>query len=191
MRIGLDFDGVISDCGTLKSETAKRLFGVDVPSARFKKELVIGDGILTLQQYRHLQEVIYGTREYGLLARAVAGALEAIPLLRMDGHDLRVITSRDGKQLGVAKEWTRQNGLDIDFTGVGYGASKAGAAAGLDLYVDDDLDKLEPLVGIVPHRFLFSWGYNEHIETGGIARRVASWQELLREVKSAKIKEKR
>lgn len=178
MRIGLDFDGVISDCGALKSETARRLYGIDVPSERFKKELVIGDGLLTLEQYRRLQEVIYGTREYGLTAKPVGGVLEAIPRLLDAGHDLRVITSRDGIQLDVALEWAATHGISLDFTGVGYGASKAGAAAGLDLYVDDDLDKLEPLVGIVPHRVLFSWGYNAHIDEGDVAIRVASWQDL-------------
>ena len=41
MKIGLDFDGVISDCGKLKSDSAKKLYGVDIPSAKFKKEIVV------------------------------------------------------------------------------------------------------------------------------------------------------
>jgi len=36
MKIGLDFDGVISDCGKLKSDGAKKLYGFDIPSAKFK-----------------------------------------------------------------------------------------------------------------------------------------------------------
>lgn len=182
MRIGLDFDGVISDCGDLKCKAAKRMYGVDIPSSRFKKELVVGGGILTYEQYRQLQDTIYGTREYGMLMEPVTGVIEGIGRLRQDGHELRVITSRDGEMLDVAREWATRRGLSIEFTGVGHGASKAGAAEGLDLYVDDDLDKLEPLVGIVPHRVLFSWGYNAHIDVRNVASRVASWEELVGKV---------
>lgn len=184
MRIGLDFDGVISDCGDLKCKAAKRMYGVDIPSARFKKELVVGTGILTYEQYRQLQDTIYGTREYGMLMEPVTGVIEGIGRLRGDGHDVRVITSRDGEMLQVAKEWAERKGLSLDITGVGHGASKAGAAAGLDLYVDDDFDKLEPLVGVVPHRVLFSWGYNEHVDAGDVAVRVSSWEELVGKVTS-------
>ncbi len=182
MRIGLDFDGVISDCGALKCAAAKSLYGVDIPAARFKKELVVGEGLLTMAQYRDLQRIIYGTWDVGLTLRPVDGVLEAIPRLRDRGHAVRVITSREGVQLEIARAWAEKHGLSLDFTGVGYGASKASAAEGLDLYVDDDLDKLEPLVGVVPRRFLFSWGYNSHVDAAGIAERVGSWEELLRRV---------
>lgn len=182
MRIGLDFDGVISDCGDLKCKAAKRLFGVDIPIERFKKELVVGEGILTYEQYRNLQDVIYGTREYGMLMEAVPGVLEGVARLRGDGHEVRVITSRDGEMLVIAREWAERKGLAIDFTGVGHGKSKADAATGLDLYVDDDFDKLEPLVGVVPHRVLFSWGYNRHVDVRDVASRVASWEELVGKV---------
>lgn len=179
MRIGLDFDGVISDCGALKCSAAKKLYGIDIPADRFKKELVVGGGLLTMQQYKDLQQTIYGTWDIGLTLEPVDGVLDAIPRLRGDGHELRVITSRDGIQLDIARAWAAKHGLALDFTGVGYGASKAGAAEGLDLYVDDDLDKLAPLVDVVPRRLLFSWGYNSHVDAAGIAERVRSWKEIL------------
>lgn len=182
MRIGLDFDGVISDCGTLKCEAAKKMYGVDIPMERFKKELVVGAGILTLDQYHKLQEDIYGTYEIGMTAVPVEGVLAAVPKLLADGHEVRVITSRDGVMLDIARAWSEKHGLTLTFTGVGNGLSKAGAAVGLDLFVDDDLDKLEPLVGVVPHRLLFSWPYNGHVEAGDVAKRVASWQEILAHV---------
>ncbi len=178
LNIGLDFDGVISDCGKLKSDAARKLYGVEIPSAQFKKELVVGRGLLTMEQYRRLQQIIYGTREVGFLAEPVEGMLTHLPKLLEEGHRIRIVTSRSGDQLDIAREWCGRHGIALDFTGVGYGVSKAGAAAGLDLYVDDDLDKLSPLVGIVPHRFLFDWGYNRHIDETGVARRVASWEEL-------------
>jgi hypothetical protein len=81
MKIGLDFDGVIFDCGKLKSDVARKIYGKEIPPALFKKEFVIGNGLLTASEYRELQKLIYGTREYGLLAEPVAGVLYYLPKL--------------------------------------------------------------------------------------------------------------
>lgn len=75
MRIGLDFDGVLSDCGLLKEIAAREIYGVDIPRDKFKKELVVASGVLTTDEYRRLQEVIYGTREYGLRMEACLAPL--------------------------------------------------------------------------------------------------------------------
>ncbi len=184
MKIGLDFDGVISDCGKLKSDAAKKIYGLDIPPEKFKKEIVIGEGHLTAEQYRNLQKIIYGTREVGFLMEPVVGMLESVPQLLALGHKFLIVTSRGEVELEIAKEWSVKKGLALDFIGVGYGVSKASACAGLNVYIDDDLEKLEPLVGIVPHRFLFSWGYNSHIDEGSIAKRVGSWQELCKTIES-------
>lgn len=182
LHIGLDFDGVISDCGKLKSEAALRLYGLDIRADEFKKELVVERGLMTMKQYRDLQHGIYATREHGLAAAPVSGVKEAIASLQDEGHRLRVITSREGEALAIAKEWMDAHGIGLDVTGVGYGVSKARAAEGCDVYVDDDLDKLEGLVGVVPHLYLFSWGYNRHIDASAVARRVASWNHLRAEI---------
>ncbi|MEK7660150.1 MAG: hypothetical protein AAB343_03020 [Patescibacteria group bacterium] len=47
MKIGIDFDGVVADCGRLKTLGAKELYGVDIAPEKFKKEIVVGEGILT------------------------------------------------------------------------------------------------------------------------------------------------
>jgi uncharacterized HAD superfamily protein len=108
----------------------------------------------------------------------VEGVLHFLPKLIGQGHTIRIVTSRDNQSLEIAREWTRKKGLKLNFVGLGYGVSKAGATDGFDVFIDDDLDKLETLVGIVPYRFLFSWSYNAHIEAGHIARRINSWEEI-------------
>lgn len=185
MKIGLDFDGVISDCGKLKSDVTKELYGLDIPPEKFKKEIVIGEGYLTSNQYRDLQNIIYKTREFGFLMKPVAGVLESIPYLLALEHTLLIVTSRGEIELEIAKEWSFNQGLTLDFIGVGYGVSKANACKGLDIYIDDDFEKLEPLVGIVPHRFLFSWGYNSHIEVGTVANRISSWEEFCKTIEKS------
>jgi len=174
MKIGLDFDGVISDCGQLKSDAARQLYGVDIPPEKFKKEIVVGGNHLTMEQYRELQTAIYSTREFGFRMKPVDGVLRYLPRLLSRGHFVQVITSREGAELEIAKDWTRLQNLDLEIIGVGFGNSKADAASGLDVFVDDDLDKLEPLSGVVPHRFLFSWGYNAHVQHDDAIRRARS-----------------
>lgn len=180
MKIGLDFDGVIANCGQLKSDGAKKLYGVEIPPEKFHKEIVVGENYLTLDQYQKLQKIIYGTRarEIGLLMEPVAGVLSFLPRLIVDGHSVMVVTSRGEAELDIASEWSFSQGLRLDFIGVGRKENKARFVGGLDFYVDDDLDKLKPLVGIVPHLFLFSWGYNAHIDTGSIAKRLGSWEKM-------------
>ena len=105
MKIGLDFDGVISDCGKLKSDGAKKLYGIDIPPAKFKKEIVVGEKHLTANQYRELQKIIYGTREIGFLMEPVDDVLHYLPLLVAEGHIVLIVTSRWEVELEIAKEW--------------------------------------------------------------------------------------
>lgn len=177
LKIALDFEGVISDTRALKAEVAKQLFGVDISVNIFAKDYVIRSGLLTRDQYRAVRKVVCET-EAAFRMVPVEGALTYIPKLIADGHGVEVITSRGGLELDLAQQWTRNTGLRLDFTGVGYGNSKADAAKGFDVYIDDDFGKMEPLVGIVPHLFLFSWDYNLHITACGVAERVGSWKEF-------------
>lgn len=178
MKIGLDFDGLIANNSVVKAFVAKEVFGVEVSPEECKKELIVGRGLMTHAEYRELQELASGTRHFGLQMPAVEGALEGIHRLLKAGHDLTVVTSRDGTHLAVAEEWADNMNLDLVFVGVGWKVSKAGALRGFDVFVDDDFDKLEPLVGLVPNRFLFHWPYNEHIDTGHVATRIRTWQEF-------------
>lgn len=184
MKIGLDFDGVIADCGRLKSEAALELYGVNIAPEYFKKELILSQRLLTLEQYRELQEQIYGTRKLGLQLAPVPGVFEYIEVIEKQ-HEVRIITSRGKDETLIAQEWLaiQHPNFAIEFTSVGYGNSKAEALTGFDIFVDDDLDKIEPVVDIVPHRFLFSWGYNRHIAEGDIAQRVNSWADLYSQIK--------
>lgn len=183
MKIGLDFDGVIADCGRLKSAAALKFCGAVIPPEDFKKELVIERGLLTLDQYRELQRLIYGTREWGLTMEPVPDVFTYLETLA-NRHDVSVVTSRGEQETEIAREWLEMQGKArlISFISVGYGNAKSKALRGYDVFVDDDLDKIEPLIDIVPHRFLFSWGYNRHLSEGDVAQRVESWRELYQRI---------
>ena len=159
------------------------LYGVDIPPERFKTELVVGAGILTKEQYRNLQQQIYGTREMGLKMQPVEGVLEYLPRLQQEGHDVLSITSRYNRDAEIAREWLSLQKLSLPLIAVGRDVSKAEACRGLDVYIDDDWDKLELLVGVVPRLFLFSWGYNQHLTVPPTsAQRVESWREFYQKI---------
>jgi len=92
-------------------------------------------------------------------------------------------------QLKIAQEWLTQNQLDfLHITGVGYGNSKAFACTGVDIFVDDDSEKLEELVTTVPYRFLF--GEQEHNQTSdhdiiNPTKNIAhTWKEFLEKIQN-------
>lgn len=178
MKIGLDFDGVITNCGKLRSDAGKKLYGIDVSPDLFRRDYVVEKGLLTHEQYDDFQQKIYGTRDIGLLMEPVEDAFHYIKLLQKERHHVSVVTSRGEVELGIAKEWSRKHRLSLNIIGVGQKNSKAKALTGFDVFIDDNLDKLIQLIGYVNHRFLFSWGYNHDEEETGIATRIASWKEF-------------
>jgi uncharacterized HAD superfamily protein len=183
MRIGLDFDGVFTDLSDLKARGARKLFGVDIPEEIMHKHIILRKGLLTDKQYDELQKFI-AKSDFGHTMRPVIGMQPHVKKLLREGYDLKIITSRDGKAIEIAREWLAKKNLDIEVIGIGPGKSKASFARELklDVFVDDDLFKIEPLCGIVPHRILFSWPYNSHIQESSYVKRVSTWADLYREL---------
>lgn len=182
MEIGLDYDGVIADPSKAKSEQAKKMYNVDISPSMFKKELVIPK-FLTEEQYRQVQNKVYENKDLSLSLPPVKGVLDYLPKLLKELHMVTVITSRHSNSADVAQEWLVKNSLFIPVIGVPYPLPKTEACRGLDVYVDDDLDKLAPLIDIVPNRYLFSQPYNKHEDLESIAKRIDTWQNLYFEIK--------
>lgn len=175
LNIGLDFSGVIADCEGLKREIVRRFFGKDV--LRVKKDLV-DKGLMTFDQYLTVKQKAACTREMGYRTKPVENVHTYLEILKNEGHSLKVVTSRYDISSWIAKEWMHLNCINIPIVSVGKGNDKADACRGLDVFVDDDVEKLEKLVGVVPNRFLFSWDYNKNVHLDGLAKRVNSWKDL-------------
>jgi len=182
LKIGLDFDGVILDSLQLKLCVGKSCFGVEIPPHLLKTDALHRERPDLLEVYRKVQNIIYNDRASCSFMKPVAGALEVIPHLLSKGHQIVVVTARKDISLKIAEEWARQQRLQLQFVGVGYGNSKADAVAGCHAYVDDDFDQLESLIGVVPNLFLFSWEYNLADKPSRAIKRIYSWEELYREI---------
>lgn len=151
------------------------MYGLEIPTARFKRELLI-PGIFSDQQYTQLQQIIYGSPEWGSRMTAIPGMQAAVERLIADGHFLRIVTSRGEEKLEVAKQWLARAGIEVEIVGTNQ-ASKVEATIGHDVFLDDDLDKLVEIPH-VPHRFMMSHPYNEHDTLPEDVERVAGWDEF-------------
>lgn len=180
-RIGLDFDGVITNCGRLKALGAKKLFGVDIPEENFKKEIVIGSGLLTPNQYKQVQVYVYGDKEMGLHMEEVPGATDSIRSLQKE-HDVVIVTARTKEFADIAQQWLHAHNLTLELREVSYEKTKKEDTADVDVFVDDDAQNLTELIGHVPHLFLFDWPYNRDAVLPPEIIRITDWKKLLQKI---------
>ncbi len=180
LKIGLDYDSVITDSRAIKSAVAKERFGLDIPYQIFKWHTTVNGGLLTQEQYRDVQRTVHYGDEHNRVTPEVPGSIDGIKRLIAEGHELQVVTGRDGDSAAYARRWLREHGIEIPLTGVGDRKSKQPATTGLDIFIDDDLDKLEDLY--VPHRFLYTWEFNLHVQLPKGISRISSWEDLYRKV---------
>ena len=175
LNIGLDFDGVYVNTHVVKVDVAKEKFGVVVSPENFRRDFIVKNGILALDEYVLVgREAMNGSHPIPL----VADSSLYLEILMREKHSIRFITSRTEELLETAKAILRENRFDLLIQGTGYGLSKVTACEGLDLYVDDDLEKLLPLVGKVRHLLLFSWPWNAHEKEPKGIERISSWWEI-------------
>ncbi len=179
MKIGLDFDGVIVDSPIWKPVISERLFGVR-PDLRFCSRASLNESGLSEAQYEAVKDELYsGSYQF----KPVDGAVHHIQALISNGCTLKVVTARTGVHLDRAAQLLELYGLPLSIEGVGYGVSKEAACLGLDVFVDDDVDKIIPLIGKVPHLCLFSWPFNESESVPSGVVRVSSWWELYNHIR--------
>lgn len=178
MNIGVDLDGVVIDSHAVKPLIAKEMFGVEISQENCTRENASKLGLLTVDQYNAVSKETYQQDKFPM--EEIHQACHYVNLLRTENHTIRAVTSRsdaDGA-LPRALFWLSARNLNLLVTGVGYGKPKIEACQGLDMFIDDDLDKLVPLAGQVPHLLLFSSPTNRQHEVPAGIRRVDSWWEV-------------
>lgn len=178
-KIGFDFDGVIADTTTLKQRLAKELYGVSIPEDKCKEYMVLKENYLNKEQYRALMALVCGDPEIGIQASEIPGSIATIRVLQQRGDQIKIVTSRSGAEVDVIHAWLAERGLSLECESVGYGNDKVAAVEGFDVYVDDDLPKLLPLIGRIPVLILFSQPHNKLVTVPDAITRVYSWDELI------------
>ena len=179
MKLGFDFDGVYAEVHTLKASLALSKFGVDIPVDQFERKWVVPN-LLTEDQYREINREVFLNRQS---LPVILGSVPYTKLLLQENHSIGIFTSRYGESLRLAQELIGEYGLNLPVVGAGYGLSKVRVCKGLDVYTDDDLEKLIPLVGIVPHLLLFSSPQNLHEKIPKGITRVADWPAVYQRIR--------
>lgn len=184
MKIGLDFDGVISDAGELKKKYIRILYEIGMPIEETERAEAVRRGV-TNSQYTAIQRLIYNDKTVSLSARIIPHAIDTMKRLSGEGHSLTIITSRYDIGVDHVREWLRREGFgDLEVANTQYTPkTDACRERGIEVFLDDDLPKLEPLVGTVPHPFLFTAPYNKDIEVPSGIGRVKDWNDFYEKIK--------
>lgn len=194
VTIVTDFDGVLADSDDARILFAQKEYGIYDLSPPVKRRVVVEQqGLMSVEQYRRLQQEVGGTWRYGRLMAPIPRVLYFVPKLYREGFPLSVVTSRtdeviDGKEykmLSVAKRWLKEWNLLQYFEeikGAGYRQSKVPILKRLcsrpAVCIDDNVDKLLPMLEVVEYVFLLSRPHNLREEVPFGIRRVESWQEF-------------
>lgn len=171
LRIGLDFHGVMQYTSKAKQDRAMRLYGRNIPAQIFRRNIVVGTGQLTDEQYDRITNPVFEDIEYGRHIEEVPNATEVVKLLITKGHDVTVITASDSRALLVSQDWcmTKNIRLARKPIGVGRGNTKEEIAQRLrlDAFLEDTPEQALALVDVVPHVFLLTHEYNETFRAEG------------------------
>lgn len=177
LKIGLDFDDVIANSIKAKAHIARNQFKIDLQPHQLSTAIVKKEGIIPWETYQQIQKSVYYSKEVHQWLEPIDGAIPHIKKLHSEGNSLRVVTNRDEEPAQYARTWQEKHGLTLPLTAVGMGISKTEACQGLDIFVDDDYQKLKPLN--VPHKF---WLTTQPDTVPGVIK-VKNWVELYAHIK--------
>ena len=151
-RIGLDFDGVISNCASTLSAAALDVFGLSVAATHFLFQESMVLNAMLHGNYEALKDEVYLSKEWTERTPLIAGAKEGIGALLAANHHLVIVTNRSQN---VSEIVTHDLKLKLGFEPpeirfVGRKICKRDAVEELqlDAFVDDSLEKLLSLRGL-------------------------------------------
>ncbi len=177
--IGLDLNGVILNNGRLKERLSQIRFKKRISAGEFTFKVVVQErGLLTGEEYRELQKLIYDNDFIGRRMPLVPGIKKYLPRLYSLGK-LIIVTSNYGASLKLGLELLNHYRLTGYFDEIRHtlpGLNKSDLIKNLDLdfYLDDDPHKLEDLIGLVPRLFLLDYQHNHEVDCSAFAIRVDS-----------------
>lgn len=196
-RVGMDFDGFIANTHQAKVDLIERLFNVAIPieKCRHDKLLLEKDPKL-LEYYRRAQELIYEQRVYSDQVQPMPGCLRRLRQLAREGNEMYVLSSRSPEAARLAMQWLEKYDiprLGVQFVAVGRDGSKERVShqRKLDIYFDDDLEKLVYMKANMtdpPELYLFRQPHNRLIEPPDGIKVVDSWASVCKRISSTNLR---
>jgi len=174
MKIGLNFDGVVTDFAASRDLASRLLFKIRL-SSKYSDEELLAKGVLSHEQYQLLRTMIFKSSDLGLRIIPNKHCLSTLQQFAHKGWSYKIISQREGQAAEIARAWLKSQGQEPDFVSWSQDGPKADFMSDLDVYIDHDLRFLSQLIQLVPRRYLMSCSYNQKHETRGIAIRVNDW----------------
>lgn len=177
MKLGFDFDGVITDPVELKSQWILKNLGVQVaPGQTTNKacKAIIGNDVYA----RMIRDIYAGS--LALTNKVRPEAISVFGSLLARGHSVSIITSRLNQEAVCARELIKMHGVPHNGFYNTEETPKDGICRelGIELFVDDGQRKLIELASIPGITLVFFNEFGEEPAPGIVS--VASWQELER-----------
>lgn len=177
MKIGLDFDGVISDYPKMKRGIYKELFNMHLSDA----QVFYAGKILPDDDH---QKYLLGYNDEEINNKHLDFALDAkvyIKKLIKEHHHLKVVTARHKDNYLFAKNLLNRHGIFIDLEYTTNGP-KDEHLKEFDVFLDDSFKHLLEVKEVVKHKFLFTNPRNADADITGVAKRINSWKEFYEEL---------
>jgi len=191
MTIVSDLHGVFIDCRSineLRSEVAKKLFGINISPQDFRRSKVIGSGWLLEEQYSRVGKEVYGNWEYVSRMKPINGYQNFNNFVENKNIRLVIVTSVVDEMLVYAKRWLKNHKINFEKVfGVGISGDRTHFLDEFqaDVYIDDRIDNLERIqktLKLPCHKFLMVADESQPKYMVGIVEVVNDLEDLTREL---------
>lgn len=172
MRLGIDFDGTVTDAPGMQRAYAARRWGVELSELQVMRA---GAGpVLGEDRYARMGDALWGPLT--AVTPPQADALRILGQLVAE-HEVDIITARHGNEAAFARRWLAARGIDIRVVHTSSQPKIATCARlGIDLLLDDDIVRHgEALLAVGTLPVLYEHPHNREAARPEGMRAVASW----------------
>lgn len=158
--IGLDFDGVVVDTVWHRCAVCIEVYGVDPPFRSFAAKTVVSEGRLTQQQYDDLMDLVFVDPRYAMMMEPLCGAIGAIHSLIAAGLTPRIVTMRQAASVKFVRRFLRLDEVQLGglkVVSTNRQLTKHQHVAGMLAFVEDRVEHLATMKGIVPNLYLMDY----------------------------------
>ncbi len=175
MRLGIDFDGTVTDAPGMQRAYAAKRWGVELSEQQVMRAGAVP--ILGEERYNAMGDALWGPLT--AVTPPQEDALRILGRLVVD-HEVDIITARHGNQAAFARRWLAVRGIGVRVVNTSSQPKiEACARLGIELLLDDDIIRhTEALLAVGTQPVLFEHAHHEGIPRPEGLRSVAGWVEF-------------
>lgn len=173
MRLGIDFDGTVTDAPGMQRAYAARRWGVELSDLQVMRAGAVP--VLGEERYAQMGDALWGPLT--AVTPAQEDALRILGQL-VSQYEVDIITARHGNQAAFARRWLAARGIGVRVVNTSAQPKiEACARLGIDVLLDDDVIRHSDALlaaGTLP--VLYEHPHHEGIPRPQGLRAVDSWE---------------